>query len=104
MEPFNDDELKRLLQSWQAPTAPRSLSRRVLRKEMPLWLRIFSTSFRVPVPVAVAAAVVIVFLLIYRKPPAPPEVRSDPTTSLAEAGFQPVRSIVPVYYSGGQNQ
>jgi hypothetical protein len=104
MEPLNDDELKRLLQSWQAPTAPRSLSRRVLQKEVPLWLRIFSTSFRVPVPVVVAVAVVIVFLLIHRKPPAPPKAQSQPVTSLAEVGFQPVRSIVPVYYSGGQNQ
>jgi hypothetical protein len=104
MEPLNDDELKRLLQSWQAPSAPRSLSRRVLRNDEPLWRRIFSTSFRVPVPVAVAAAVVLVFLLIYRRPSAPPDVQPQPTTSLAEAGFQPVRTIVPVYYSGGQNQ
>ena len=103
MEPLNDDELKKLLQCWQAPSAPRSLNRRVLPEEGLLWRRIFGMSFRVPVPAAVAAAVVIALLLIYRKPSAPTDVHSKPTASLAEAGFQPVRNIVPVYYSGGQN-
>jgi hypothetical protein len=102
MEPINDDELKRLLQSWQAPAAPPSLDRRVLPKDVPLWRWIFGTSFRVPVPVAVAAAVVIALLLIYRKPAAPPEVPSQPTTSLA--GFQPVRRLEPILYTGGQNR
>src|SRR5690349_7108411 len=100
MDPLNDDELKRLLQSWQAPPTPTSLNRRVLPKDEPWWRRIFGRSFRVPVPVAVAAAVVLVLLLVYRKPWAPPEVPSQPTTSIAESGFQPVRTIVPVYYSG----
>ncbi len=102
MEPINDDELRRLLQSWQAPSAPRSLSRRVLPKGAPLWRRIFSKSFRVPVPVALAAAVVIVLLLIYRKPSVPAEVTPQPAGPLAD--FQPVHQLEPVLYIGGKNQ
>jgi hypothetical protein len=100
MDPLNEDELKRLLQSWRAPATPRSLSERVLGREAPWWRRIFGASFRIPVPVAVAAAVVIALFLIYRKPPEPPDVPSQPTTSLA--GFQPVRRLDPILYIGGQ--
>jgi hypothetical protein len=105
MDPLNDDELKRLLQTWQAPQAPPSLSRRVLPTKIPLWRRVFSTSFRVPAPIAAAAAIVIVLLLIYRTPPARPDappVPSQRTTSLAE--FQPVRRLEPILVTGGQSR
>ena len=105
MEPLNDDELKRLLQTWQAPQAPPSLSRRVLPRELPLWRRVFSASFRVPVPIAAAAALVIVVLLFYRKPATPADVQPQPVSpGVSLAGFQPVRRLEPILYTGGQNQ
>jgi len=102
MDPLNDNELKRLLQAWQAPPAPASLRRRVLPKEIPLWRRVFSASFRVPVPIAGAAAIVIVLLLVYRKLPTPPDVQPRPVQAgVSLAGFQPVRRLEPILYPGG---
>ena len=102
MDPLNDDELNRLLRTWNAPEAPLSLDRRVLAKDVPLWRRVFGASFRVPVPVAVAAAIVIVLLLIYRPTATPPNASSPTANSLA--GFQPVIRLEPVLYIGGRTQ
>ena len=105
MDPLNDDELKRLLQTWQAPQAPASLSRRVLHRDIPLWRHALSASFRVPVPVAVAAALVIVLLLVYRKPPSRSDVQQQPAQAgVSLAGFEPVRRLEPILITGGQNR
>jgi hypothetical protein len=59
-EPQRDESLSRLLEQWEPPCVPESLDERVLasyRRQVggaPLWRRLFSTSIRVPLPVAVA--------------------------------------------------
>jgi hypothetical protein len=93
MEPLNDDELNQLLGQWEAPAKPRSLRQKVFPGRPSVWRRLWTGSFRVPIPVAIAAALVIVFWLQYSS------TSSSAPASLA--GFEPVRRLDPISYSGG---
>ena len=94
MEPFDEDDLPRLLREWQAPDAPASLRDRVLPRQETWWRWLFTGTLRVPVPVA-AAALILAAAWAYgnlagRFVPPP----SEPVVSLAD--FQPVTRIEPV--------
>ncbi|MEO8097981.1 MAG: hypothetical protein ABI811_09795 [Acidobacteriota bacterium] len=94
MEPLNDDELKRALGEWRAPSAPASLERKVLPRE-PWWKWVMTGSIRIPVPVLVAvAAAVLAYVAMTRQPP-PQPVRAG-TVSLAD--FQPVQDAQPLVF------
>lgn len=65
-DPFDDEEIKNLLETWKVPAAPLSLDRRVVEDyriqiAAPLWKRMLTASIRVPLPLAAA---VIALLLI----------------------------------------
>jgi hypothetical protein len=68
-EVVRDRELDRLLDDWTVPALPDSLDRRVsasyrtLMRRPPLWRRFFTSSLRVPLPVAVAVLLLLVFAL-----------------------------------------
>jgi hypothetical protein len=82
---MTDDELKSILQTWEAPPAPATLRTRVFRgrRNWVQWL--LSGELRVPVPVALGALCVLLFLA-YRVIP-------RPTSSLSD--FQPVDQFKP---------
>lgn len=117
-DPERDEPLSRVLQSWEPPGVPASLDERVLasyRRELgrtSLWRRLFTTSVRIPLPIAVAA--LLLFLLsavmaLRRTPLAQPTEpqratteentltarRADPpvVTRTSLAGFEPVAEI-----------
>jgi hypothetical protein len=99
MEPLDDQELKQLLQQWDAPTAPDSLRARVLPVKTPWWNWLVKGSVRVPVPVALAAALLLALWMYHSKPASPaPTIRPE-TVSLSD--FKPVRQLQPVVVSGG---
>jgi len=62
-----DRELDRVLDEWTVPALPDALDRRVVAsyrarfKRPALWRRFFTTSLRVPLPVAVAVLLLLVF-------------------------------------------
>ena len=99
MEPLNDDELNRLLSRWEAPQKPASLKRKIFVSKPPIWRRLWTTSLRVPLPVAASIVVLFVLWFHYVRPVEPPETPGAVPTSLA--GFQPVRQLDPMVYGGG---
>jgi hypothetical protein len=109
-----DPELARLLREWTAPALPDTLDDRVKAlfrqraPRRPLWRRLFATSVRVPLPVAVAVLVALVLVALWRSPDRAPEresAESPAATQVARqqtpsapaggglAGFEPVREI-----------
>jgi uncharacterized membrane protein YdfJ with MMPL/SSD domain len=108
-----DPELARLLQEWTAPALPDSLDDRVSAlwrrraARRPLWRRLFATSIRVPLPVALALLAVLLLNVFWhpreRRPEldsaesaAPPRAaRHETRPGLAGglAGFEPVREM-----------
>lgn len=98
MEPLNDDELNRLLTRWEAPSAPASLHQRVFAHEPHGWRRLWTASFRIPVPVAVAAAILMVLWLSYPRPQEVPQTVQPAEPTLA--GFEPVAKLEPILYTG----
>ena len=54
---MNDDELKSLLRTWQAPPAPPTLRAAVLRERRPFWQWLWSGEVRMPVPVLLSVLV-----------------------------------------------
>jgi hypothetical protein len=99
MEPLNDEELNRLLSRWEAPQKPASLKRRIFVRRLPLWSRLWTTSLRVPLPVAAAIVLLFVLGFHYLHSSEPAETPGAVPTSLA--GFQPVRQLDPILYKGG---
>jgi hypothetical protein len=99
MEPLNDDELNQILNQWEAPAKPRSLRRKVFARKPSLWRRLWTSSFRIPFPVAIGVALLVVLWLRYSSTSKPAAIsRSTPVTL---AGFEPVRRLQPTFYSGG---
>jgi hypothetical protein len=106
-----DPELRSVLREWEAPEVPASLDARVLdsyRRKMnpePFWRRFFTSSVRVPLPLAVAvmALLVIALTLALTRPVGQPLLpaqyvqapAADPPivarTSLA--GFEPAEEL-----------
>ena len=81
MEPFDrdelsDSELDNLLKKWEAPPAPARLRAAVFPEEpKPRWRRLWSASFRVPLPVAAALAIGLALAVWQgRRPGAPLEL------------------------------
>lgn len=82
---MNDDELKALLQIWEAPPAPGSLRNRVVKRKLKPWRWLLSGEVRVPVPVAIALLCLVGFALYTLvKPPGP--TLSD---------FEPIQEFKP---------
>jgi hypothetical protein len=116
-EPERDEALSRLLTQWTPPSVPESLDERVLasyRRQVsraPFWRRLFTTSIRVPLPVAVAALILLLLsaAALLRNPASRPEepqlsraaggartasVGDQPVvTRTSLAGFQPVAEM-----------
>jgi uncharacterized membrane protein YdfJ with MMPL/SSD domain len=112
-EPEPDPELARLLQDWSVPALPDSLDRRVKAlyrqraPRQPIWRRIFATSIRVPLPVALAVLLALVLALMWRPRDRAPELESVESAAPARtarhearpglagglAGFEPVREM-----------
>jgi hypothetical protein len=114
--PVRDPELGRLLEDWTVPALPDALDRRVLASyrthaglPVPLWRRFFTTSLRIPLPVAVVVllALALAFWAPRRRPVSPME-SSEPlagprtaqaatgvvvTPASSLAGFEPVRDM-----------
>ena len=116
-DPERDDELSHLLQRWSAPLVPDGIDERMLaayRRQTgagePGWSRLFTTSVRVPLPVAVGVLMLLfVTAALALRPGATPPTAgtagpSEPVraarrgdvpvvsrTSLA--GFQPVTEV-----------
>ena len=82
---MNDDELRSMLQTWQAPRAPETLRQRVSAPK-PFSLRwLLAGDIRIPVPLALAALCVIIFVAYQATRP------RDASLS----GFQPVQQFQP---------
>lgn len=94
MEPFDDKELSRLLRTWEAPSAPTSLAKRVLPERDAWWRWLWTGSIRVPVPVGLAAAVLALLWIYYSGAVVPPAPQPAATVTLAD--FQPVKQLDPI--------
>jgi hypothetical protein len=88
MEPLNDDELKHVASSWQAPAAPEYLHSRVFGAHRPWWRWLFTGAIRVPVPVCAAVVLVLVWLTSGRLAPEVDSPSSDRQTVVTLADFE----------------
>lgn len=91
MEPLNDNELNRLLKSWQAPAAPPDLERRIFGGHSP-WRWLMTGSIRVPIPVFALLLVAIALAWMLPRTRAP-QIASPPELKLSD--FQPVAEMKP---------
>jgi hypothetical protein len=93
-----DDELRKVLRTWEAPDAPEGMDERVLaafRRQAPspgpapapFWQRWLTSSIRVPVPVALALALLLVVTAALALRP-----ESPPPTAVAPAPSEPVQA------------
>lgn len=100
MEPFdkdelNDAELDRMLPQWKAPAAPARLKAAVFPESArPWWRRVWTTSIRIPLPVACALLALFVFVAMRASRPSPPPPRAIDGPSQAVA-WRPVRELTP---------
>jgi uncharacterized membrane protein YdfJ with MMPL/SSD domain len=111
-DPEPDPELARVLQEWTVPALPDTLDERVqalVRRapRRPLWRRLFTTSVRVPLPVALAVLVGLLLAVFWRPRDRAPELESAESAAPARAarletrpglagglaGFEPVREM-----------
>ncbi len=121
-----DEDLHRLLARWSAPVVPEGLDERMLAAyhrqagtAESWWTRLFTSSVRVPVPVAVGILMLfIVTAALALRPAAPAPTagtagpsqpvqaaqRLDPplVTGTSLAGFQPVPEVTAAVISGPQ--
>lgn len=84
MKEFNDEELHKLLQTWEAPTTPSSLREDIWQQYRNRrkwnWRWLFTGTLRMPVPVAALVALILTCLAIAAfmprtvPPPPPPQV------------------------------
>jgi hypothetical protein len=100
MEPLNDDELNQLLRKWEAPPAASRLRGRLVSSQKSWWKWLFTGTFRVPVPIALAAAFLLALWIHHIRAAVPPPIAQPGTVSLAD--FKPVRQLQPVLVVGGQ--
>jgi len=92
---LNDAELDRLLPAWKAPAAPARLKAAVFpAAASPWWQRLWTTSIRVPLPVACALLALLVFVVLHANRPAPPPPHAADGASQAVA-WRPVRELQP---------
>jgi hypothetical protein len=121
-EPEPDAALGRLLQEWTVPALPDTLDHRVQAlfrqriQKRSLWRRLFATSIRVPLPVAVALLLILaaaLWLPHRRRPELEMEsaekaeptrsarAETAPTRHASLAGFEPVREMNVTVLPGG---
>ena len=91
MEP-KDQKLKELLDQWQAPLAPATLTRRVFPRQ-PWWRWLMTGSIRVPVPLVGLAALATVAVVLYWNQPVGELVVPEESVSMAD--FRPVEQLEP---------
>ena len=100
-DPERGDELSRVLRKWSAPAVPDGIDERMLaayrrqtRTGESWWSRLFSSSVRVPLPVAVGVLMLLVITAALALRP----VASAPTagTTGPQAPVQAARGDVPV--------
>jgi anti-sigma factor RsiW len=119
-----DPELRDLLRKWEPPVVPEGMDERMLAAYQrqtgtaePFWRRWFTSSIRVPVPVALVVALLLIFTAaLALKPASPPPTAVAPDTSgpvraaqravpvvtgTSLAGFQPVTEITATVVQGG---
>jgi hypothetical protein len=77
MEPFEEDqltpgELDSLLREWKSPAAPARLRAAVFAEHRPWWVRLWTVSIRVPLPVACCLGMLIAAGIWRMSRPAPP--------------------------------
>ena len=101
MEPLDEKELNELLRTWEAPSAPPSLKRRIFRPRKSWWRWLWSGTIRVPVPVGLAVVVLIGLWIYSWKPLATPSV-TKPAEPVSLVDFKPVQQLEPVIVVGGQ--
>jgi len=89
----NDPKLKELLQKWEAPAAPATLTRRVFPRQA-WWRWLWSGSIRVPVPVGLAVLAAVVLGLYWSSRTVPQQV-SAPEKPVSLADFRPVEQLEP---------
>ena len=115
-ETMRDEKLQGLLRKWEAPVVPDGLDERVMKAYRrqagtaePFWRRWFTSSIRVPVPVALVVALFLIFTAaLALRPESPPPTAVTPDTSgpvraaqravpvvtgTSLAGFQPVSEV-----------
>ena len=96
-----DPALNAVLRKWRMPDISPDLDRRILEnyrnavRAEPLWRRFFSTSVRVPLPVAVAA-LMLLFLAAAVAIRRPPAVSTTPPAIIGAGGLQAARAEPPV--------
>jgi len=90
---MDDRELDRMLQQWQAPGAPASLSAKVLPPREPWWRWMLTGTIRIPVPVGIALLLAAAVFLYFRTAERP--VVAQPARSVSMADFQPVKQLEP---------
>jgi anti-sigma factor RsiW len=123
-ETLRDEKLQGLLRKWEAPLVPDGMDERVMaayRREAgtaePFWKWWFTSSIRVPVPVALVVALLLIFTAVLAlRPVNPPPTavtpdtsgpvraaqRSEPVeTGASLAGFQAVSEITATVVQEG---
>ena len=101
-----DPELARVLQEWTVPALPDSLDERVkalLQRRAPrppIWRRLFTTSIRVPLPVAVAVLAALLLALFWRPPQPARELESAESAPPTRAARQETRPALPAGLAG----
>jgi len=105
-DPERDPALKRVLEEWRAPEVPESLDARVLatyrrmQKKEAWWQRFFSSSVRVPLPVAVAVlALLFVSAALALRPAGAPKSAEPPIASSGTLHAARVESPVVIHTS-----
>jgi hypothetical protein len=96
-----DPVLNGVLQEWRAPEVSRELDRRILEdyrkatRARSLWRRFFSTSVRVPLPVAVGA-LALLFLAAAVAIRRQPDVTTVPPATVGPGGYQAAHNEPPL--------
>lgn len=94
-----EQELDRLLREWKARPAPEGLRRKVFPARERWWRGFWSTSIRVPLPVACCLLIVLAVMAWQRRVPSPaPPVASPSSLSPSSAEmprFEAVRELQP---------
>src|SRR5258708_3615487 len=105
MEPYDDEELTDreldgLLREWKAPRAPAHLRSAVFSARGAWWRRMWTTSFRVPVPVAVCLTALLAIGGWWLTRPTAPRVivRTEVRTERVEVPVVTERVVPKVVY------
>lgn len=93
MEPFNDDELRNLLRTWQAPAAPEYLHPPA--PHQPWYVAFWAMSVRIPAPVLALLLIAVIALQVLTQRDRP-QIPPDALREIRLADFTPVSEAKPV--------